>query len=270
MTETPNAPTPAEAAKLLLWLRDMGADEAVADQPINRFLEKPPAARPVQAPVSVAFVPKAAAPPITTPLQDTELVAHIAAAPDLQALGELLNQFDAHPLKKTASRHCLHGGAAEARVLIISDRPRAEEDRTGQVFAAKHEVLSERMLEAIGLRGLADDEAREQVALASFIPWRPPGNRSPTDIECQMAVPVIRRAIQLIRPRIILALGALPGEWLAGAPASITSQRGKWMAVDGIPMISTFHPETLLKSPASKRLAWHDLLALREKLDAMP
>lgn len=269
MTETPNVPTPAEAAHLLLWLRDMGADEAISDELINRFLEKLPAARTVPVPAPVPL-PLARSAPLAAALQDDEMAAQLAAAPDLQALGDLLNRFDTHPLKKTASRHCLYGGATEARVLVISDRPRAEEDRTGQVFAAKHEVLSERMLEAIGLRGIADDDAREQVALASFIPWRPPGNRSPTDIECQMVLPVIRRAIELIRPRIILALGALTGQWLAGAPASITSQRGKWMAVDGIPMISTFHPETLLKSPASKRLAWHDLLALREKLDALP
>ena len=268
MSESPTAPTPAEAARLLTWLAEMGADEAIAEQPVDRFLEKPAAPRPAAAPPPIAAPsPLRPAPRPVVPVADGEIAARAAAAQSLSELGALLEAFESHPLRKTATRHCLHGGAEAARVLVLADRPRAEEDRSGQVFAGKHEVLAERMLAAIGLRGLAEDTGREQAALASFLPWRPPGNRAPTDIECRMIVPVIARAITLIRPRIILALGALPGQWLTGAAASIASQRGKWMDYEGIPMIATFHPETLLKSPASKRLAWHDLLALRTRLD---
>lgn len=270
MSESPTALTPAAAARMLLWLKDMGADEAIADVAFDRLSERPPAPRPAAAPSPQQPAPPARATPRpVAAASDSDITARLADAMTLAALGALLDGFDSHPLKKTATRHCLCSGAETARVLVLCDRPRAEEDRSGQVLAGKHEVLAERMLAAIGLRGLADDTAREQVAMASFLPWRPPGNRAPTDIECQMILPVITRAIELIRPQIILALGALPGQWLADAPVSITSQRGKWMTVMGLPMISTFHPETLLKSPGSKRLAWHDLLALRARLDEM-
>ena len=255
---------------MLLWLRDMGADEVLSDTAIDRFAEKPPAAPPRSVPERAQPV---AAPPATKvqlPPDATTEHIHIRAraAPSLAELVALLDQFDAHPLKRTASKSCFIGGAIEARVLVVADRPRTEEDRSGKVFADKHEVLAERMLAAIGLRAEIEGP-QEQVALLSFMPWRPPGNRPPNELECRMILPFAERAIQLLKPKLILSLGALPGQWLAGGADTIQKQRGKWLEVGGVPLISTFHPETLLKSPASKRLAWHDLLALRERLEGL-
>jgi len=285
MSANPNVASPQKAAAMLLWLRDMGADEVLSDTAIDRFAEKPPAAArtaPTTGPATGrATVPATAmggaspvgaqaalraklAPDATT----DHIHARARGAQSLAELAALLDLFDAHPLKRTASRICFLGGAQSARVLIVADRPRNEEDRSGKVFADKHEVLAERMLAAIGLRAEAEG-GQEQVSLLSFIPWRPPGNRPPNELECRMILPFAERAIQLLQPKLILSLGALPGQWLAGGADTIQKQRGRWLEVGGVPLISTFHPETLLKSPVSKRFAWHDLLALQERMESL-
>jgi uracil-DNA glycosylase len=268
MSQTPTVTNATEAAKHLLWLADMGADEVLSDAPINRFLEKPPtkpAAAPRAAPQITAAPPRPS-PSITAP---ADVIAAAEAASDLAALADILNNFEAHPLKRTATKLCFTGGSIPSRVLVLADRPRNEEDRSGQIFAAKHEVLIERMLAAIGLKVAGENTDHEAVGLMSFLPWRPPGNRQPTDLECGLISPLIRRAIALAKPDLILATGHLPGQWLCAGAESLQRQRGKWMEVDGIPMLATFHPETLLKSPASKRLAWADLLAFRARLDGL-
>lgn len=262
--------TAQQAAALLLWLRDMGADEAQAEAPVNRFAEAPPAPTPRIVPEKPAPARLAAPPakPSAAPDASVEQVhAAARAAASLADLAELLNGFDAHPLRRTASKLCFTGGVAGSRVLVLADRPRNEEDRSGQVFADKHELLCQRMLAAIEL---GNAEGLEPVSLLSFMPWRPPGNRPPNELECRLIVPFARRAIELLQPKLIFAMGALPGQWLADGPESIQRQRGNWLNVAGVPLISTFHPEALLKSPALKRLAWLDLLALRARLVALP
>jgi uracil-DNA glycosylase len=84
-----------------------------------------------------------------------------------------------------------------------------------------------------------------------------------------MLVPFARRLIELLKPQAILCFGHLPGQFLAGGEDAIMRSRGKWLAVDGVPLLTTFHPDTLLKSAASKRLAWHDLQAFKQKLDRL-
>ena len=201
----------------------------------------------------------------------TEATRRAAACSTLEDIAAALAGFDAHPLKKTASNLCFTMGNPQARVLLLCDRPRSEEDRSGEVLAGKHQVLAERMLAAIGLRCMEERENDEQILMANLIPWRPPGNRAPTDLEINLCLPFARRLIEIFQPKVILCFSALPGQVLAGGEDSIPKARGKWLSFDAgghsIPSIATFHPETLLKSPGSKRLAWHDLLALRERLD---
>jgi DNA polymerase len=278
MSESPNAAdlSAAEAAAMLLWLRDMGADEGIAEAPVNRLAAQPVAAAPAavaQAPAPSRPASPAARPPgpqqPRTPvegeasIEQTQAAARAAAS--LEQLAALLDGFDAHPLRRTASRTCFAEEAVGARVLVIADRPRSEEDRTGRVFADKHALLMERMLAAIGL----GEAAGETVSLLSFMPWRPPGNRPPIEVECRLVLPFAERAITLLKPRLILAAGGLAGQWLAGGAESIQRQRGTWRDAAGVPLLSTFHPEALLKSPALKRLAWNDLLAFRAKLDSL-
>jgi uracil-DNA glycosylase family 4 len=255
---------------MLLWLADMGADEIHGVQLVNRFLESPapPRPAPAQAPIAAVSRTQAQSQSAAPDISIDALQAQARGATSLSELHGLLLRFDSHPLQHNASNLCFTGGAAQARVLVIADRPRNEEDRSGRVFADRHALLFERMLAAIDLRGEGEGEA-EQVAMLSFVPWRPPGNRPPNELECRMILPFAERAIALLQPRLILAFGALPGQWLADGAESIQRQRGKWQETTGIPLIATFHPEALLKSPALKRHAWHDLLALRAKLDEL-
>ena len=154
-------------------------------------------------------------------------------------------------------------------MLVLCDKPRNDEDRAGEVLAGNNLVLTERMLAAIGLQALETRDNAEAVGLASFLHWRPPGNRAPTELEAKMSAPLVFKLIELLRPQLILCFGHLPGQWLAGGEDAIFKSRGKWLDMAGIPAMTTFHPETLLSSPASKRLAWHDLQAFRRKLDEL-
>jgi uracil-DNA glycosylase len=264
-----------EIASALPWLVEMGADEVLLDHPVDRFAT--PVAKPV--PEIKPRVPLIAPPP--KPSVNWQAVAAgaegVAAAEalaasieSLEAYVDAIGSFDAHPLKRTANRPSTFSGAANARVLILCDRPRNAEDATGEVLSGKHQVLIDRMLAAIDLVGFTPRESIEAVAFASFIPWRPPGNRALTELEAKMCMPLARRLLQLLAPKLILCLGSMPGQWLAGGDEAIFKARGKWLEIADTPALTTFHPETLLNSSASKRLAWHDLQAFRQKLDTLP
>jgi uracil-DNA glycosylase len=259
----------------LPWLIEMGADEIILDRPVNRFAAeeyKTPQARQIEpqltAPARPALLRAG-----DTPSGDLVSAAEALAsqASTLSGLVEAWHAFDIHPLKRTATRLCFLSGALEARVLVLCDKPRSEEDPTGEVLSGKHQALAERMLAAIGLCGFSGQDTLEQVSLANFVPWRPPGNRSVIDLEARAAVPFTRRLLGLLMPRAVLCLGALPGQYLVGGEAAITRARGRWQAIEiegrSLPMMTTFHPETLLKSPQSKKLAWQDLQAFRDRLN---
>lgn len=263
----------ADVATFLPWLVEMGADEVLRDQPVNRF------ATPAEAPIVVAKpvakvpllkpLPKPVPPrrPTTGGEQSPEALA--GQATTLAELQTAFASFKSHPLERTATKLCFLSGALNARVLLLCDKPRTAEDPTGDVLAEKHRVLAERMLAAIGLCGMEPVENLEQVMLANFIPWRPPGNRSVTEREAQDCVPFAMRLIEIAQPQLILCFGSLPGQYLAGGDMGIVKARGQWLYVNTVPLLTTFHPETLLKSPQSKRLAWVDLQAFKAKLDSL-
>ncbi len=264
-----------EIRTFLPWLIDMGTDEIILDRPVNRFaVEEHKTARAPQIEPHPPVPTKPALPRAgETPTGDlvSEAEALASGASTLAALAEAWHAFEIHPLKRTATRLCFLSGAQETRVLVLCDKPRSEEDPTGEVLSGKHQALAERMLAAIGLCGFSTQDTLEQVTLANFVPWRPPGNRSVIDLEARAAVPFTRRLLALLTPRAILCLGALPGQYLAGGEPAITRARGRWQAIEiegrSFPMMTTFHPETLLKSPQSKKLAWQDLQAFRDRLN---
>ena len=263
------------ADSFLPWLVEMGADEVLLDQPVNRFLTPPP----VQA-AAPEVVKSNPAPQILSPAPKRRIAADpttmadpsglAAACSSIADIAEAFSNFDSHPLKQTATRLCFVGGAAASRILVLCDKPRSEEDRSGEVLAGKHQVLAERMLAAIGLSGIEVRDGFEQVTLANFMPWRPPGNRALVESEGQLVEPLVRRFIELLAPRLILCLGPLAGQHLADGEESPVRARGKWLTVKTpaglVPMLTTFHPETLLKSPQSKRLVWQDLQAFRKRI----
>jgi uracil-DNA glycosylase len=270
----PTANNSVDIATLLPWLVDMGADEILMDAPVNRFTAPAPVAKELPKPRTPVVAPKPKPAvnwkAVAAGVEGVAAAEALAASIDsVEAYVEALEGFDAHPLKRTSTKLCSVSGTLDARVLVYVDRPRNAEDATGDVLAGNHQVLADRMLNAIGLAGLTPHDSFEAVGLASFIPWRPPGNRSLTELEARMCVPLARRLLSLLAPRLILCLGHLPSQWLGGGEDAVFKARGKWVEINGVPALTTFHPETLLQSPASKRLAWHDLQAFRQKLDTL-
>jgi len=264
----------ALAAALALQC-DWGADEALMESPVDRLAVRdaparaPEAARPAPEPtpprpIRAAPVTLAAAPPAVTRAE-----ALAAAAPDLAALKAALAAFDGSPLRETATNLVFGEGVADSDLMLIGEAPGAEEDRAGRPFVGASGQLLDRMFASVGL-------ARESnFYITNILPWRPPGNRTPTDAEVALFLPFLRRHVALIRPKCLVLVGGVAAKGLIGGKEGITRLRGRWHQVDipglgPLPALPTLHPAYLLRSPASKREAWADLLLLRRTLDQAP
>ncbi|MGP9820351.1 uracil-DNA glycosylase [Salinarimonas sp. NSM] len=187
------------------------------------------------------------------------------AAEDLPALERALAGFEGCALKASARSLVFADGRPGARVMIVGEAPGAEEDRSGIPFVGRAGQLLDRMLAAIGL-------GRSDVYIANVVPWRPPGNRTPTPQEVAACLPFTRRQIALCDPDILVCMGAPATQHLLGVREGITRARGRWLDYDtgrrtirALPML---HPAYLLRNPVVKRLAWRDLRALRTALAA--
>ena len=269
--------TAHEAAEALRWWRDAGVDLALDETPHDRFAESAaPAAR--RAPIA-ASAPRAAepakpapakpAPALTTPPDEAQRSAHeaAAAARTLEELRAALERFQGCGLKATATQLVFADGAPEARIMLVGEAPGGDEDRIGRPFVGRAGHLLDRMLAAIGLD-------RTKVYIANVVPWRPPGNRTPTPQETAVCLPFVRRQIALVAPRLLVCLGGSATQTLLGVKEGITRTRGVWReyrsddgaAIRTLPM---FHPAYLLRQPAAKRQAWADLLKLKRAVEEM-
>jgi DNA polymerase len=264
MDRKQNDMTPHDAAEALRWLSEMGADEIIGEDPVNRLAA--PAAKPAPAATATRAAPAPAAAPV--------VVAPGQSAMQLNSLQEIeaaLAGFDACPLKKTATSLCFADGNPQARVMLIGEAPGRDEDIQGKPFVGRSGQLLDRMLAAVGLSRTAQDR-ESAVFITNVIFWRPPGNRTPTDAETQMCLPFLIRTIELQKPDVIVCLGATPAQRLTGRTDGILKLRGKWVTANvsgrNIPLLPTLHPAYLLRQPAQKRLAWRDMLSLRQMLDA--
>jgi len=195
---------------------------------------------------------------------DGAALAGITSLADLQ-LG--LAKLDDCPLKHTASNLCFADGNPGARLMIIGEAPGRDEDRMGVPFVGADGQLLDKMIASIGLD-------RASVYLTNLLPWRPPGNRSPTDEETAMLLPWLFRHVQLAKPEFVLLLGGASAKLVLGSHDGIMKLRGRWRDVDfgdGVPrpVMASLHPAYLLRSPAQKRLAFHDLLLVAKRLGAM-
>jgi len=241
----------ASPAEAMAWLVQMGADEIVLEQPLDRFADSVRAAPRLE----TKRLPQPSSQPIAAPPPTADTTGLNSIAEITQAL----NFIDNHPFKKSATQLSFYEGPERCDILIISDSPRSMEDRTGLVFAEKSRALLTNMLVAIGLK-------LENVGLMNLMPWRVLGGRAPNATEVLPVLPFAERAVALVQPKLILAFSALPGLYLAGGDASIQRQRGKWLDAGGVPLLATLHPEELLRTPTLKRQAWRDLQLFQERL----
>ena len=245
--------------KILQWLVTAGADENIGDTPVNRF------AAPQTEPFAVSHPEPAAVQAERPPFPVTGGMesAAVIQASSLEELKRLLAGFDKCPLKSTATNMVFGAGNPQAKLMIIGEAPGAEEDRQGVPFVGASGHLLDLMLESIGLK-------RTEVYITNILPWRPPGNRKPSEDEIAIFTPFVRRHIALIRPEVLLLLGGSAAAALMNTNAGITKTRGRWMTYsDGelaVPALASFHPAFLLRTPAQKKLAWRDFLTLRQKL----
>jgi uracil-DNA glycosylase len=249
----------------LQW--EWGAEEALLDTPQDRR-------HAAAAPVAAFATPKPIAPAATAPrARATALpstpgdAAQIAAAcQDLEALRAAMASFTGCALRDTATQMVFADGSPDAKLMVIGEAPGGEEDRAGKPFVGPAGQFLDRMLGSIGMD-------RNTTRIVNVVPWRPPGNRTPTEAEVALCLPFLHRQIALIRPRGLLLLGAVAAKALLASPErelGIGRLRGSWrqVTIDGLatplPALPTFHPAYLLRMPTAKAQAWQDLLALRE------
>jgi uracil-DNA glycosylase len=186
-----------------------------------------------------------------------------ASATSLDALRDLLERFEGCALRLTAKRLVFADGNPQARVMFVGEAPGREEDIAGLPFVGRSGQLLDSMMAAIGLD-------RTTAYIANIIPWRPPGNRTPTPQESQICLPFIRRQIELADPDILVCLGGPSAAALLGLTEGIRRSRGRWRVYHTgtreIRAIATFHPAYLLRTPLEKRFAWRDFQAIRSAL----
>jgi uracil-DNA glycosylase family 4 len=275
------------ARELLAFYRDAGVDALLGDEAIDRFADefdrpapKAAASSPVeafpgeQAPPSPSLARKggggsisapaviAAAPPSA---EAAVMSARAAAkgAESLEALRALLQTFEGCMLRTTATQLVFADGNPKGRVMFVGEAPGRDEDIAGLPFVGRSGKLLDLMMQAIGLD-------RTQAYIANIVPWRPPGNRTPTPHESAICLPFLLRQIELADPDILVCLGQPSTQTLLGTREGITRTRGRWFKFDTgrreIRALPTYHPAFLLRSPLQKRLVWRDFLALKKAL----
>jgi DNA polymerase len=282
------------AHELLAFYVEAGIDGLVGEEPINHFAPEPvqstnsiagtvaqatgsppPSSRPTGsgprlplAPAPIANEPITGRSPAPTPVisPDTAVMAARDAARSAASLEELraiMAGFQGCALRITATQLVFADGNPQARVMFVGEAPGRDEDLAGLPFVGRSGKLLDRMLAAIGLD-------RTTAYIANIIPWRPPGNRTPTPQESQICLPFILRQIELADPDVLVCLGGPSSQALLGFKDGIRRTRGRWLSFDTgtreIRAMATFHPAYLLRSPLEKRYVWRDFLAVKQAL----
>ncbi|MFE0013833.1 uracil-DNA glycosylase family protein [Mesorhizobium sp. NPDC059054] len=280
--------------ELLAFYAEAGVDEALTEEPVDRFAEAAQArsaARAASAPEQPSSPDRrnqsAGAPafaennPAAPP--PAQRVPAVAAVPDeaqvqlarqlatgasnLDELREAMAGFDGCNLKFTAKSLVFADGNPNAALMLVGEAPGRDEDLEGLPFVGRSGRLLDRMLAAIGLD-------RTSAYIANVIPWRPPGNRTPTPHETEICRPFIERQIELVKPKVLVNLGGPSAKTLLNTTEGILRLRGNWRAHTtasgaAIPAMPTLHPAYLLRTPAHKRLAWRDFVEVKMKLRSL-
>jgi DNA polymerase len=289
---------------LIDWYHAIGVDQAVGEVAIDwrqrgdappgsgfkmpgRETPQSAAAEPIRAgrppaatqPVSPGGAPQAPtvplrpSPPLPAPrafataAPDAAVMAARSAAREAATLDQLaatLAAFDGCGLKATAKNLCFYRGAPKARLMLIGEAPGRDEDLEGKPFVGRAGQLLDMMLGAIAM-------TEADVHITNIVYWRPPGNRTPTPQEAQVCRPFLERQIELVAPDLVVLLGGAAAKHVLDVAEGIMRIRGKLREVEigghKARAMATLHPAYLLRTPAAKRLAWRDLLAIKAALE---
>lgn len=251
----------------LQWHIDAGADEVLADAPVDATAMPALADLPVLADLPPA---RNTAIPARAPAATEGTAAAVAEARKLAAAAQSLDElraaiagFDGLGLRKTATNLVFADGNPAAAVMLVGEAPGADEDRQGKPFVGVSGQLLDRILGCIGLDRAASDPL-QSLYISNILNWRPPGNRTPTDAEVDISRPFILRHIELVRPRVLIFCGGVAAKGLLQSTESISRLRGKWHDFNGVPALATYHPSYLLRTPAQKKAVWADMLTLQQ------
>ena len=258
--------------QLLDFYLEAGADALVGEEPVDRCAATdapvPPMPPRAPEPPRPDFTRAGPAIALAAPPQATDeavMAARQAAksAGTLDELRALLEKFEGCALKGSATQLVFADGNPKAKLMLVGEAPGRDEDIEGLPFVGRSGKLLDRMLAAIGFD-------RTSVYIANVVPWRPPGNRTPTPQETQICLPFVLRQIELVDPDILVCLGGPSEQTLLGIKDGITKTRGRWFSFNSgkreIRAMPTFHPAFLLRSPLQKRFAWRDFLAVKKAM----
>jgi uracil-DNA glycosylase len=260
MKTNPDHKTLLETLQLL---SDLGEGYVLEESPVNRLK----AAKEI---IAVPITPSA------EQQQNTKLLVKVSKtearrkaeelaynANTLDELYTALLSFEGCSLKGTAIHTVFSDGVPTSKLMFVGEAPGADEDRLGKPFVGQSGQLLDKFLEAAGF------SRSKNVYITNTIPWRPPGNRQPTPEENYICMPFLERHIELVKPKMIVMLGATALKTLHNPKEGIVTLRGKWMpyttshkgfTVDTMPI---FHPAFLLRSPSQKGLFWRDILSVK-------
>jgi uracil-DNA glycosylase family 4 len=247
---------------------EMGVDVAIRDNPSDIFEVNIMPEKKIIQPKNQILINN------SMTFSENKALEFASQAKSFENLEKLFKDFDQCNLKRTATNFVRFEGSLDCKILIVDGTPEDSEDKEGKPFVNEKGELLEKMLKAIDLK-------RENVFLSKSIPWRPPGNRYPTNDEINICKPFIFKLIDLINPRIILCMGEVATNQILNLNKSINSSRGSWHELD-VPsfynfqeynstkyVLPTLNISYLLKRPETKRQAWEDMKMLREKIKEM-
>ena len=265
----------AATESLLAFWVEAGVDVCLEDGPVDRLRpvglaepRLPGGDEPPTLPPLAVEAPAASAPAIDEGRAAADARQAARGAGDLAALTRAIATFEGCPLKTLGARQAVFcRGRGDAPLVIVGEGPGAEEDARGEPFVGRAGRLLDVMLRHAGLF--------ERCFITNTVFWRPPGNRTPTQAEQQVCAPFLERAIEMVKPKLILTVGGSAAAAVLRAEDGILAARGRWrewVSTDGerrLPAMATLHPAFLLRQPEAKKKAWADLLAVAERLDRL-
>jgi len=267
------------ARELLAFYREAGVDALLEETPADRFASERPSVAPApRVEATRAKGEASTARPVPTRELPSRVAAAVAVSPEaavmaareaakgagsLEELRAMLERFEGCALRTTATQLVFADGNPQARVMFVGEAPGRDEDIEGLPFVGRSGKLLDRMMAAIGLD-------RTSAYIANIVPWRPPGNRTPTPQESAICLPFTLRQIELADPDILICLGNPSTQTLLNSKDGILKTRGRWFpfhtGTREIRAMATLHPAYLLRQPLQKRLAWRDFLAIKKVL----